>query len=262
MVVYKTTNLITGKIYIGANFTNNSNYLGSGKLLKLAILEFGRKNFSKEILECCKTLEELNIREKYWIKFYNSQNREIGYNISSGGGNLPHSLNPNFQIIREKISKSRKGHTCSFETRQKISRKNKGKKHKFRKFSEEHKLAISIGKTGVKLSEEHKLAISNAQKGKKHSKEWCKNISLGQKGQYRPPASDETKLKMSITRKGKSRKPFSEEWKENIRKARIGTKASEETKLKMSLAAKGKKMSPESLAKRRATIERNKLEKT
>ena len=37
MIIYKTTNLITGKIYIGQDSKNNPKYLGSGKYLNLSI---------------------------------------------------------------------------------------------------------------------------------------------------------------------------------------------------------------------------------
>ena len=53
--VYITTDLINGKKYIGVS--NNKNvyyktyYIGSGKLLKLAIQKYGRKNFKKEIIK-------------------------------------------------------------------------------------------------------------------------------------------------------------------------------------------------------------------
>ena len=50
--VYKTTNRINGKFYIGSHKTKNPNdaYLGSGKYLKYAIEKYGRDNFVKEVL--------------------------------------------------------------------------------------------------------------------------------------------------------------------------------------------------------------------
>ena len=41
MIVYKTTNLINGKIYIGKDMKNNPNYLGSGTILRRAIKKYG-----------------------------------------------------------------------------------------------------------------------------------------------------------------------------------------------------------------------------
>ena len=68
MVIYKTTNLINGKIYVGQDTKNNPNYLGSGKILKFALKKYGIENFKKEILEECLTLDELNELEKYGPK--------------------------------------------------------------------------------------------------------------------------------------------------------------------------------------------------
>ena len=89
MIIYKITNLINGKIYIGQDSKNRNKYFGSGKIIKQAIKKNGRKNFSKDIIEYCKNKKELDEREKYWIKYYGSINPKIGYNITLGGeGNL------------------------------------------------------------------------------------------------------------------------------------------------------------------------------
>jgi group I intron endonuclease len=83
MIIYKTTNLLNGKIYVGKDEKNNPNYLGSGKILKLAINKNGRDNFKKEILEVCDSREILNDREKYWIESLSATT--LGYNITEGG---------------------------------------------------------------------------------------------------------------------------------------------------------------------------------
>lgn len=85
MVIYKTTNLINSMIYVGKDCANNKNYLGSGKLIKSAILKYGKNNFKKEILEICNSNEELCKREIYWIKKLNALDKSIGYNIAEGG---------------------------------------------------------------------------------------------------------------------------------------------------------------------------------
>ena len=63
MIIYKTTNLVNGKIYIGQDKNNNPAYLGSGKILHLAFQKYGLENFNKEILEVCKSVEDLNEKE-------------------------------------------------------------------------------------------------------------------------------------------------------------------------------------------------------
>lgn len=63
--IYKTTNLINGKYYIGRHCTYNlnDNYLGSGRRLRYSIKKYGENNFKKEILQFVKTFEELIERE-------------------------------------------------------------------------------------------------------------------------------------------------------------------------------------------------------
>jgi len=88
--IYKTTNITNGKIYIGQTKKtkeNSVNYLGSGKLLIEAISEFGRNSFRREIIEEIEISDHKYIdeREEYWISYYNSRDRSIGYNITKGG---------------------------------------------------------------------------------------------------------------------------------------------------------------------------------
>lgn len=81
--VYKTTNALNGKVYIGqcAQSTFNAKYLGSGKLLKRAINKYGIENFITEIIVWCNTREELNDAEIYYIGLHQNNS----YNIAKGG---------------------------------------------------------------------------------------------------------------------------------------------------------------------------------
>ena len=90
MIIYKTTNLINGKIYVGKDIKNDPDYLGSGIVLKKSMKKYGKVNFIKEVLETCFTRSELNEQEIFWIKKLRSTDKNIGYNISSGGdgGNI------------------------------------------------------------------------------------------------------------------------------------------------------------------------------
>lgn len=64
--IYKTTNIITGKFYIGMHsaFNLDDVYLGSGKRLRYSLKKHGIENHKKEILEFCKDRNELKKREE------------------------------------------------------------------------------------------------------------------------------------------------------------------------------------------------------
>ena len=124
MIIYKTSNLINGRIYVGKDKHNNPKYLGSGNILKQAINKYGIENFQKEILEYCNTKEELSNREKYWIDKLNSLYIHGGYNLTKGGEggdtftNKPEELKT---ITRNKISISGKKAQNNFIQKKKNS---------------------------------------------------------------------------------------------------------------------------------------------
>ena len=107
MVVYKTTNIVNGKVYIGKDSKNNPAYLGSGLYLQRAVKKYGKKNFIKDVLEVCSSEEQLNEKEKYWIKIFNSTDQNIGYNLTEGGtGGNTWKYTPD---KKEKINKLHEG---------------------------------------------------------------------------------------------------------------------------------------------------------
>jgi group I intron endonuclease len=158
MHIYKTTNLINNKIYIGQEKGNNLNYLGSGKLLQLAINKYGKENFKKEIIQECDNQEELNQAEIYWINNSDCL-APIGYNICHGNfGGDNFTNNPNKEDIRKKLKESAHGWIyCNWS----------GKTH-----TDESKEKISISKKGKisrcagwKHTEETKEKLSKIRKG-------------------------------------------------------------------------------------------------
>ena len=177
--IYKITNKINGKTYIGQHKYKdlNDSYMGSGKLIRLAQKKYGIENFAKEIIYSnIQFKETADDVERFAI----AKERAIGkaeYNIADGGGGCGrHS-----EETRKKLSESHKGQPAW----------NKGKKlgpvteeHK-RKLSESHKGQPAWNK-GIPCSEEHKKKLSEVNKGKK----------LG-------PMTEETKKKMSEAKKGK-----------------------------------------------------------
>jgi len=200
-IIYKTTNQINGKIYIGQHMRGNPNYLGSGKILRNAIKKTGKENFVRVVLEEC-SIELLNERETYWINYYNSTNRLIGYNMTTTG-RVSNFGNRHSEEAKKKISEANRGKVRTEEFKKKLSILNKGK---------------SSTNKGRVLTEEHKRKMSESKKGYVHSKESRKKMSESRKGLNH---SDETKIKMSIASKGGSK---SEEHKRKISETSKGRK--------------------------------------
>lgn len=85
-ILYKTTNLINGKTYIGIHKTNNldDGYLGSGFALTEALEKYGKDNFKREILEFCDSYDELIELEKVYVDIDWVKNKS-NYNLKTGG---------------------------------------------------------------------------------------------------------------------------------------------------------------------------------
>lgn len=164
-IIYKTTNLVNGKIYIGYHFQANEpmefdGYLGSGKNLIKAIKKYGSDKFIRETLFVYDTEEDALAKERAIID-ESFVNREDTYNLTIGGGIPPsakgkpksaeHRLNIGLankgkivsQITKDKLRKSllgrKKPAPVSIETRKKLSEALMGHKH-----TEEAKLKMSL----------------------------------------------------------------------------------------------------------------------
>lgn len=124
--IYKITNLINNKIYIGKTKysieTRFKNHLWSidhhrtKSLLYDAMNKYGKDNFKVEQIDQADSLEELNKKEQYWISKLNSRNPSIGYNICKGGECGPGG--PMF-----------KGHQHTEQTKQQMSIDRSGSKN-------------------------------------------------------------------------------------------------------------------------------------
>lgn len=148
--VYKITNIINGNFYIGAHSTSNMDdgYMGSGKLIKRAILKYGIENFKKEILKFVDSKQEMYELEKELVVL-----NENSYNLKPGGsgGFLKHD---NF-----------KGRKHSQKTKDIMSANNSGKNNPmYGKKRDQH--GVNAPNYGKKCSEEKKKILSD--KLKKH----------------------------------------------------------------------------------------------
>lgn len=123
MVIYKTTNILTGEYYIGKDIHNNPNYLGSGLILRRAILKYGKASFIKEIIQICKDVNELNECERSIITEEIIKD-PLSYNLALGGqgGNL-YTYEQKVEMgILKRVSESLKGRKLSEEHIEKIKR--------------------------------------------------------------------------------------------------------------------------------------------
>lgn len=122
MVIYKITNLVNGKIYIGQTTrTFNQRYTGRGEGVERlynmydkdstkvknehlfsSIQKYGSNNFKVEIIKECKTEDELNYYEKYYIELFDSANYKKGYNIQLGGDNKKWSTKRRLEKMKMK----------------------------------------------------------------------------------------------------------------------------------------------------------------
>lgn len=84
--IYKITNLINDKIYIGKHITYNpyDNYMGSGLQIKAAIKKYGKINFKKEVLFIFNSKLEMNNKEKELVT-EDFCKRLDTYNMHEGG---------------------------------------------------------------------------------------------------------------------------------------------------------------------------------
>jgi len=191
--VYKITNLINNKVYIGKTSGRTKNYLCGGSYIRREIKDVGAENFKKEILVVGDYNDALmNELECHFIQLYASN--KVGYNLTVGGVGA-------------------KGRILSVESREKISKSLMGNK-----LSEETKKKLSIAHKGRVVSEETRLKNSLWQKGRKLSEERKKQMSI-----ISLNMSDETKKKMSAAKMGKV---VSEETKQKISAWFKGTKRS------------------------------------
>lgn len=137
MYLYKITNNLNGKIYIGIHGAKNlkKSYMGSGKAIKQAINKYGKTNFTKEILEQFDNYEDLLKREREIVNEVFIK-REDTYNMIVGGKGVGCGENhPMFGTTRPEHAKWMKNHAhnkgkkCPQHVKDAISKSNKGRKH-------------------------------------------------------------------------------------------------------------------------------------
>jgi group I intron endonuclease len=161
---------------------------GTFKPLYNSIRKHGEESFSVKRIATAVDNELADIAEKFFIKMYQSNNLEKGYNLTAGGeGN--HGWCPS-EETRNKISTTltgRKNGPHSLETKQKIGDAQRGKK-----VSPEHLANMIISRNSPEVQEKHRIAHT----GIKHTDETKAKLSAAHKGKI---LSDEHKAKISAS---------------------------------------------------------------
>lgn len=140
--IYKITNLINNNCYIGQStniearfknhrerpfYPNNEKNQEYNKVLYRAIRKYGLNNFHFEIIEEVENIEDLDEREIYWIKYYDSHNH--GYNETDGGygTHMNGEEHPNHKLSEYDVIDIRKRWASCSESTQEIYQDYKDK---------------------------------------------------------------------------------------------------------------------------------------
>lgn len=213
MVVYRVTNQVNGKVYIGkwqgknvqTRWEHHCRLAASGKgfYLHNAIRKYGSEAFTVEVIATAPTKEELAALECSLIASHRSTDPQIGYNIAKGGEggfSYPGERNPFYgrhhseetkAVLREKCP--RVGWQHSEESRKKIARAHEGKQ-----FSDEHCLHISEAKKGHSVSAEQRQKASEWASTVERTPQWCARIGAALRDK---PKSAEHRQKLSESKR-------------------------------------------------------------
>ena len=177
--VYQHKNKLNNKIYIGITSqkpeerwgVNGKNYKSSPHFYA-AIQKYGWDNFEHNILYTNLTKEEACKKEQELILYFNSMDRQYGYNSTSGGESFVMNDETKQKISQALMgNKNGLGHPCSEEKARQISEAQKG-----RTFTEEHKQKLSEAakQRHVPCSEEKKIILSKNYPHKR--KVYCEEL--------------------------------------------------------------------------------------
>ena len=188
-IIYKITNQIDGKYYIGSHKTKdlNDDYMGSGKYLKRAVEKYGIENFKKEILFVYDNPESMYSKEAEIVNedFLATENT---YNLKKGGFGGWDYINNDVDARKEKNKKARMSANKKIKEKYGIEHiathpeiRKKLSYAMIKRYSEGYN-PIRPNMTGYKHTEETKRLIgkknSLSQKGIKNSqygKMWITN---------------------------------------------------------------------------------------
>jgi group I intron endonuclease len=120
MLIYKATNTINRKCYIGQTqkslqtrikkHLDNAFRLKQGTVFYRSLRKHGASSFEWEVLCYCDSKSELDLKEQSYISQFNSNDLSIGYNMTIGGdGGDTWSSNPRLEELKALKSKQNSG---------------------------------------------------------------------------------------------------------------------------------------------------------
>lgn len=136
MIIYKITNRVNGKTYIGQTryslahrWAQHCRTDSNCSALSAAINKYGRDAFTKVVIAEYKPGDDLNAAEMYFIEFHNCI-APNGYNITAGGEAATHSEESKLKLSEAKLGDKNPmwGKKQSEETKAKRSAALKGRK--------------------------------------------------------------------------------------------------------------------------------------
>ena len=174
--IYRTTNNITGRYYIGLHTTTNleDGYLGSGKRLRYSINKYGKENHTLEILEFLNSREELKRRENEIVTLDEIAKKEC-MNLVVGGCGWPSNGK---QIGGDKWKHANEYWKYPNNKKRLSKLVSNRNKDIWSKLSKEQlkKRMLKLNWTDKTHSDETKLKMSNSKKGKGIG---CENSQYG-----------------------------------------------------------------------------------
>lgn len=162
MHIYCITNLVNGKVYIGQhsgenierylrrNISNAASGSNSKPHLYNAIRSYGGRNFVIHTIARPIDKQQMDELEKFFIRTCESQNPDIGYNITSGGGGALGYQHPEeHKAYLAEIYKGRP-FTPLARSNQLVAVTGKPAHNKGKKMSEAQRLKLSLAMKGRK----------------------------------------------------------------------------------------------------------------
>jgi group I intron endonuclease len=202
MLIYKYTNTLNGKSYIGLTtrtlkerHAEHIKAIGDGTYFHNALKKYGEKNFTLEQIDTATSIDDLKQKEMYWIDFYKTfayRDDSEGYNCTLGGdgsAGLSGERNPQFGISpQERMSEE----TFKKWKKNLVASAARGEKHRF--YGKHPKEWVGEESWEVRMEKQRELWASdknprkinppsgkkNPMYGRRRTESEKRNISRGQ----------------------------------------------------------------------------------